>query len=87
MEELIFLHDYINLILVFIISFICVLIILILINSYINKILLERQIIECIWTLIPALILIQIAIPSLLLLYILDEAIDSSLTLKVIGHQ
>lgn len=87
MEELIFLHDYINLILVFIIRFICVLIIIILINTYINKILLERQIIECIWTLIPALILIQIAIPSLLLLYILDEAIDSSLTLKVIGHQ
>jgi len=31
--------------------------------------------------------LIQIAIPSLLLLYILDESIDSALTLKVLGHQ
>ena len=48
---------------------------------------LESQIIECIWTIIPAIILIQIAIPSLLLLYILDESIDSSLTIKVIGHQ
>ena len=56
-------------------------------NKYINISLLERQIIESIWTIIPAIILIQIAMPSLLLLYILDESIDSSLTLKVIGHQ
>jgi cytochrome c oxidase subunit 2 len=52
-----------------------------------NITLLERQIIECVWTIIPAIILIQIALPSLLLLYILDEAVNSSLTLKVIGHQ
>jgi len=59
----------------------------ILINKFINMNLLERQIIECIWTIIPAIILIQIAIPSLLLLYILEESIDSSLTIKVLGHQ
>lgn len=56
-------------------------------NRYIRINLLERQIIECIWTIIPAVILIQIAMPSLLLLYILDESIDSTLTLKVLGHQ
>ena len=87
MEELIFLHDFINLILIFIISFVRYIIIFILFNKIINITLLESQIIECIWTIIPAIILIQIAIPSLLLLYILDESIDSSLTIKVIGHQ
>jgi len=56
-------------------------------NKYININILERQIIECIWTIIPAIILIQIAIPSLLLLYILDESIDRSITIKVLGHQ
>lgn len=56
-------------------------------NKYININLLERQMIECVWTIIPAVILIQIAIPSLILLYILDESIDSSITIKVIGHQ
>ena len=56
-------------------------------NKYININLLESQIIECIWTIIPAVVLIQIAIPSLLLLYILDESVDSSLTVKVLGHQ
>ena len=74
-------------ILVFIITFVMFIIITIILNSFINKNLLERQIIECIWTIIPAVILIQIAIPSLLLLYILDESIDSNLTIKAIGHQ
>lgn len=86
-EELIFLHDFINLILVFIISFVGYIIVFIIFNKYININLLESQIIERIWTIIPAIILIQIAIPSLLLLYILDESIDRSLTLKVMGHQ
>jgi len=75
------------LILVFIISFVGYIIVFIIFNKYININLLESQIIERIWTIIPAIILIQIAIPSLLLLYILDESIDRSLTLKVMGHQ
>ena len=87
MEELIFLHDFINLILVFIISFVIYIMVFMLFNKFININLLESQIIERIWTIIPAVILIQIAMPSLLLLYILDESIDSSLTLKVLGHQ
>ena len=87
MEELIFLHDYINLILLFIITFVGYIMYRMVVNRFINITLLERQIIECVWTIIPAIILIQIALPSLLLLYILDEAINSSLTLKVIGHQ
>merc|ERR1712083_1052650 len=56
-EELIFLHDFINIILVFIITFVGFIIVRILFNSFINKNLLERQIIECIWTIIPAVIL------------------------------
>merc|ERR1712165_699715 len=60
-EELIFLHDFINMILVFIITFVMFIIVTIILNSFINKNLLERQIIECIWTIIPAVILIQIA--------------------------
>merc|ERR1739848_861795 len=63
-EELIFLHDFINLILIFIISFVLIIIIYILLNNYININLLERQIIECIWTIIPAIILIQIEFDS-----------------------
>ena len=42
---------------------------------------------EIIWTLIPAFILILIAIPSFSLLYTMDEVIDPLLTVKIIGHQ
>lgn len=43
--------------------------------------------IEIIWTILPAIILIFIAIPSFALLYAMDEIVDPSLTVKVIGHQ
>jgi len=56
-------------------------------SKFINSSLIEIQIVEWVWTLIPAILLLQIALPSLLLLYILDERFDSKLTVKTIGHQ
>jgi len=44
-------------------------------------------IIELIWTMTPALILIAIAFPSFKLLYMLDEVISPAMTIKVVGHQ
>lgn len=43
--------------------------------------------IEIIWTLLPSVILIVVALPSFALLYSIDEIVDPSLTIKVIGHQ
>jgi len=42
---------------------------------------------EIVWTIIPAIILILIAIPSFALLYAMDELEDPRLTIKAIGHQ
>jgi heme/copper-type cytochrome/quinol oxidase subunit 1 len=42
---------------------------------------------EIIWTIIPTIILIFIAVPSLTLLYSMDELQKPSVTLKVIGRQ
>jgi len=42
---------------------------------------------EIVWTLIPAVILMFIAVPSFGLLYSLDELIDPTVTLKIVGHQ
>jgi len=42
---------------------------------------------EIVWTIVPALILLVIAVPSFALLYSIDEMIDPALTLKVVGHQ
>lgn len=43
--------------------------------------------VEIVWTITPSLILMIIAIPSFALLYSIDEVIDPSVTLKVIGKQ
>jgi len=42
---------------------------------------------EILWTLVPVLILLVIAIPSLRLLYFMDKAQHADMTLKVTGHQ
>lgn len=44
-------------------------------------------VIEIVWTIIPAVILMIIAVPSFGLLYSVDEVVDPSLTVKVVGHQ
>lgn len=56
-------------------------------NKFTYKYHVEGRIIEFIWTVIPAIILIIIAIPSFKLLYWMDEVIDPVLTIKVIGKQ
>lgn len=45
------------------------------------------MLIEIIWTIVPALILMVIAVPSFALLYSVDEVFEPAVTLKVIGHQ
>nr|YP_010248546.1 cytochrome c oxidase subunit 2 [Pneumocystis oryctolagi]QTK22310.1 cytochrome c oxidase subunit 2 [Pneumocystis oryctolagi] len=47
----------------------------------------HNTLVEFVWTVSPALILIAIAFPSFKLLYLMDEVIDPSLTIKAIGHQ
>lgn len=52
-----------------------------------HKYLIHGTLIEIIWTITPALILVSIAFPSFKLLYLMDEVIDPGLTFKAIGHQ
>jgi cytochrome c oxidase subunit 2 len=47
----------------------------------------HSNIIEIIWTSIPAFILLSLASPSFTLLYSLDEISNPELTLKILGHQ
>nr|BDL61429.1 cytochrome c oxidase subunit II [Ilyoplax pusilla] len=87
MEQLILFHDHVMLILVLIVTFVFYMMSSLFFNSFINRYMLENQPIEVIWTSIPTLILIFIALPSLRLLYLLDEVSNPSMTLKTIGHQ
>nr|AFG29129.1 cytochrome c oxidase subunit II [Tetanocera freyi] len=87
MEQLIYFHDHALLILLMITLFVGYLMTSLMFNSYVNRFLLHGQLIEIIWTIIPAIILLFIAFPSLRLLYLLDEINSPSITLKSIGHQ
>lgn len=52
-----------------------------------HKYLIHGTLIELIWTISPALVLILIAFPSFKLLYLMDEVNDPSLTIIAEGHQ
>mmetsp|Transcript_37378 Transcript_37378/g.63663 ORF Transcript_37378/g.63663 Transcript_37378/m.63663 type:complete len:283 (+) Transcript_37378:272-1120(+) len=43
--------------------------------------------VEIFWTVVPAIVLMVIAVPSFALLYSMDEMLDPALTIKVLGHQ
>ncbi len=47
----------------------------------------HHSVLEVIWTAVPVLILVAIAVPSFKLLYFMDRTQDAEMTLKVIGHQ
>nr|ADE18289.1 cytochrome c oxidase subunit II [Bombyx mandarina]ADE18562.1 cytochrome c oxidase subunit II [Bombyx mandarina] len=87
MEQIIFFHDHTLIILIMITILVSYLMISLFFNKYINRFLLEGQLIELIWTIMPAFTLIFIALPSLRLLYLLDELNNPLITMKSIGHQ
>lgn len=86
-EELITFHDY-----AFItISLISFLVLYALSSTLTTKLtntnITDAQEIETTWTILPAIILILIALPSLRILYLTDEINNPSFTIKSIGHQ
>jgi cytochrome c oxidase subunit 2 len=52
-----------------------------------SRFVVHGTLIEIIWTVVPSLILVVVALPSFALLYSIDEIIDPSITVKCIGHQ
>nr|YP_010946507.1 cytochrome c oxidase subunit II [Episymploce cheni]WGO57225.1 cytochrome c oxidase subunit II [Episymploce cheni] len=87
MEQLIYFHDHALMIILMILAVVSYMMILLINNKFINRLLLEGQMIEVAWTIAPAIILIFIALPSLRLLYLMDEINNPAVTLKTIGHQ
>nr|YP_010538735.1 cytochrome c oxidase subunit II [Pteroptyx tener]QTC08243.1 cytochrome c oxidase subunit 2 [Pteroptyx tener]QTC08256.1 cytochrome c oxidase subunit 2 [Pteroptyx tener]QTC08269.1 cytochrome c oxidase subunit 2 [Pteroptyx tener]QTC08282.1 cytochrome c oxidase subunit 2 [Pteroptyx tener]UYE92346.1 cytochrome c oxidase subunit 2 [Pteroptyx tener] len=87
MEQLTFFHDHTMMILIMITLIVMYIMIMMMKNMYINRFLLEGQMIELIWTISPAITLIFIALPSLQLLYLLDEINSPLISVKTMGHQ
>jgi len=88
MEEFLYFHDFLILILCLIFTSTIWILLKTTIHNGIRKSLTSHNLGECLWTIYPACVLLQIGVPSLTLLYILDETtISSQVSLKAIGHQ
>nr|YP_010936679.1 cytochrome c oxidase subunit II [Nesidiocoris poppiusi]WKW91649.1 cytochrome c oxidase subunit 2 [Nesidiocoris poppiusi] len=87
MEQLIFFHDHTLMILTMITIMVSYIMITTMTNKMINRFLLNGQNIETMWTMAPAVLLVFIALPSLKILYLMDEINNPMTTIKAIGHQ
>ena len=47
----------------------------------------HNTVLEVLWTAVPIMILVVIAVPSFKLLYYQDKAVDAEMTIKAVGHQ
>jgi cytochrome c oxidase subunit 2 len=70
-----------------VITFVLYATISLILNNYKCRNIYEAQEIETIWTILPAVFLLFLALPSLRLLYLIDEINTPSITLKTIAHQ
>nr|YP_010324991.1 cytochrome c oxidase subunit II [Rhipicephalus haemaphysaloides]UDU84724.1 cytochrome c oxidase subunit 2 [Rhipicephalus haemaphysaloides]UNO54445.1 cytochrome c oxidase subunit 2 [Rhipicephalus haemaphysaloides]UNO54458.1 cytochrome c oxidase subunit 2 [Rhipicephalus haemaphysaloides] len=87
MEQMVFFHDHSMMIILMITILTIYMIINIMMNNLLSRSMMEGQEIEIIWTIIPAITLVFIAIPSLHLLYLTDETFNSQISIKILGHQ
>nr|YP_009740448.1 cytochrome c oxidase subunit 2 [Salina celebensis]QID03175.1 cytochrome c oxidase subunit 2 [Salina celebensis] len=87
MEQLIFFHDHAMTILILIVTIVGYNLMSTSYNMNIDQYMLESQPLELFWTIVPSFVLIFIGLPSIRLLYLLDEVYKPSITIKTIGHQ
>nr|WAM61613.1 cytochrome c oxidase subunit 2 [Seriana sp. 'barna'] len=87
MEQLIMFHDHTMMIITIITVTVMYMMMTLMSSKYGKRMLLEGQSIELIWTILPAVMLIFIALPSLKILYMIEETNKPIITIKAIGHQ
>jgi len=86
-KDIVYLHDFAIIIGIFVLSFVLVGVIRVITRNLPCRSIYAAHRIEVAWTLIPGLILLCLAVPSIRLLYRMDEIGEPELTVKAIGHQ
>jgi len=86
-REIFLFHDHAIVLLLGIFTFVAILGLKFLLNTLTSRTVLEAQMLETFWTILPAFLLVWLALPSLRLLYLLDETRRTGLILKATGHQ
>ena len=92
MEQIIWFHNWLLVIEIAIVIFVLVLMLYIVIkfNAKANPVpskTTHNAPLEVIWTVVPIIVLVAIAVPSMKLLFFMDKAQNPEMTLKVIGNQ
>jgi cytochrome c oxidase subunit 2 len=87
MEQLNFFHDWTIVFVAGIAASVLWYLRLLVFSPHTHRWLVDAQNVEFCWTAFPCLVLVAIAIPSLKLLYIIDERGTPAVTLKAVGHQ
>jgi len=80
-------HDHAMIVLFLIVSFLTVVFWVTLTNKRLNLNILTREFLEIIWTSLPVFILLFLAIPSIQVLFMIEEVIRPLITIKIIGNQ
>jgi len=87
MMKLTFYHDKAIVVLISIRLLVGGTLILLSINKFFTYEYLEHQLVEFLWTILPAIVLLAIAFPSIKALYYLDEVMKRVFSVKIVGHQ
>nr|YP_009469707.1 cytochrome c oxidase subunit II [Amantis nawai]AVE15471.1 cytochrome c oxidase subunit II [Amantis nawai] len=87
MEQLMYFHDHSMFIITMIVMTVGYMMLSLMSNKFMDRHVMDGQYLEILWTILPAAVLIFIALPSLRILYLIDENSNPLLTLKTIGHQ
>nr|WCH58155.1 cytochrome c oxidase subunit II [Scelimena sp. 1 JL-2023a] len=87
MEQLSFFHDHTMSIIMLITTLVAYMMMCMIHNKQSFLHMTSEHFIETIWTTMPAIVLIFIALPSLHLLYLMDDSSEASITIKTIGRQ
>lgn len=81
------LHDHILVIITIVMILVTYVMLLLFSSSNFYKYFSEGTLIETIWSIIPALLLILLVVPSVVVLYILEDLYFPCVTVKITGHQ
>jgi cytochrome c oxidase subunit 2 len=85
--QIIAFHDHALLVLTLVVTLVGYALVALIFNKYTSRFTTEAQQVETIWTVLPAVTLLFLALPSLRLLYLTDELRQPSVRVKAIGHQ
>nr|AOX13207.1 cytochrome c oxidase subunit II [Lamprotula caveata] len=81
------LYDYSMFIIVLVFSFVVYFLLKILCQKLTSRVYLDSQWLEVLWTVMPFWLLLALGLPSIKLLYLMDEVSLPEASIKVVGHQ